>query len=167
MKYLIGIVVAAVVIIGGLYVYSNSSRQTAPEPAPQAGEGGAADANNDAASGTPTNTTGATPTSAAQAGATVTYTASGFSPKTVTVKKGESVTFIDQTGKGMWVASAQHPTHTAYSGTTRTAHCPDTAGTAFDQCGIGSSYTFTFQKTGAWAYHNHVDAGDIGKVIVE
>lgn len=97
---------------------------------------------------------------------TVTYSDSGFSPSIITVKQGTKVTFVKSGSKNMWVAVDEHPSHTEYAGTSRQEHCPDTTGSAFDQCATGSTYTFTFNKTGAWDYHNHVMAGDTGKVIV-
>ena len=105
-------------------------------------------------------------TNAQTGNVTVTYTNSGFSPSVITVKQGTKVTFVNSSSKSMWVASDEHPSHTEYSGTTRQAHCPDAAGTAFDQCSTGSSYTFTFNKAGSWDYHNHVMASDGGKVVV-
>ncbi|MDO8517825.1 MAG: hypothetical protein Q7S26_00840 [bacterium] len=100
----------------------------------------------------------------------VTYTDSGFSPSTVTIAQGGMVTFANQSGGQMWVASGLHPTHTGYSGTSRTQHCPDTAETSFDQCTAvpaGQSYSFTFQKTGTWPYHNHFNSGDFGTIVVQ
>jgi plastocyanin len=99
--------------------------------------------------------------------ATITYTSGGFSPKSVTIAKGGTVTFVNKSGSGMWVASDQHPTHTAYAGTTRSEHCPDAVGSAFDQCTSGDSYSFTFGKAGSWDYHNHVRASDGGMVVVQ
>ncbi|OGG49044.1 hypothetical protein A3G63_00620 [Candidatus Kaiserbacteria bacterium RIFCSPLOWO2_12_FULL_52_8] len=99
--------------------------------------------------------------------AQVTYGPNGFSPSTVTIVKGGTVTFVNQGGDGMWVASAPHPTHEGYSGTTRAQHCPDTTRTAFDQCGIGATYSFTFQKAGTWGYHNHGNPTDVGTVVVQ
>lgn len=106
---------------------------------------------------------GAAPTSAR-----VTYSASGFSPSTVTVKVGGTVTWAD-TGTGkMWVASASHPTHTQYSGTTLAEHCGTaTESTAFDQCEDSSTFSFTFTKAGTWRYHNHSQSSHFGTVIVE
>lgn len=98
--------------------------------------------------------------------ATVIYGPNGFSPATVTIKKGDAVIFVNQGGDEMWVASNPHPTHQGYSGTTKSQHCPDTAGTAFDQCSVGTTYSFTFQKAGAWGYHNHGNASDTGTIIV-
>jgi len=164
MKYLIGIIIVAVVIIGGWYYYSSS--QTASAPTSQDEIGAVAPDLASNPSPTAPTDTAAVPAVPASAGTTVTYTANGFSPQTVTIKKGESVTFVDQgTGK-MWVASAMHPDHTAYSGTTRSEHCPDTIGTAFDQCSTGSTYTFKFDKTGTWKYHNHVMTNSFGSVVV-
>lgn len=97
----------------------------------------------------------------------VTYTANGFSPKTITISKSDTVTFV-ASGGTMWVASNNHPSHTLYSGTTREAHCtggPST--TAFDQCGSGGQYSFTFDKTGTWGYHDHLEASNTGTVIVK
>lgn len=98
--------------------------------------------------------------------ATVTYSGSSFSPQQVTIKKGGTVTWKNASGGNMWVASAQHPTHIVYSGTSRTEHCPDTSRTAFDQCVGGGDYSFTFTKTGTWGFHDHINPSAFGKVVV-
>lgn len=99
--------------------------------------------------------------------ATVTYNGDSFSPSEVTIKKGGTVTWRNTSGGKMWVASAQHPSHTVYAGTSREEHCPDASGAAFDQCaGETGNYSFTFQKTGTWNYHDHLNAQLFGKVIV-
>ncbi|MDO8566530.1 MAG: hypothetical protein Q7R58_00055, partial [bacterium] len=81
-----------------------------------------------------------------------------------------TVIFTNQSTKNMWVASAMHPTHILYSGTSLSQHCPDTSNASFDQCAAGapgSSFSFTFNKEGRnWKYHNHVDASKFGNVIV-
>ncbi|MFZ5844976.1 MAG: hypothetical protein ACOY0S_00725 [Patescibacteria group bacterium] len=85
----------------------------------------------------------------------VKYTDSGFSPLSVTVKAGTSVTFINEAAGGMWVASAVHPTHQLLPG--------------FDQLksvGRGGTYEYTFTKVGTWKYHNHVNPADTGTVVV-
>ena len=69
----------------------------------------------------------------------------------------------------MWVASDPHPTHQGYSGTTVDKHCPDTTGTAFDECTAvpqGGVYTFVFKKVGSWGYHNHANHDAKGTVVV-
>ena len=69
----------------------------------------------------------------------------------------------------MWVASDEHPSHTGYDGTSRTEHCAAnyTGPAAFDQCGSGSQYSFTFNKTGAFDFHNHAAAQFTGTIIVQ
>lgn len=104
--------------------------------------------------------------STAPMAATVKYTANGFTPDPVTIRKGGTVTFTSVDGSPMWVASNAHPTHLQYDGTSRTQHCPNTNGLAFDQCNKGPSYSFIFQKIGSWNYHNHVNADDGGTINV-
>lgn len=100
---------------------------------------------------------------------TVTYTNNGFSPSTATVDVGTTVVFENQSSSGMWVASDEHPTHTHYSGTTLRQHCSD-GSDAFDACteiGAGSSWAFTFNKSGQWSYHDHRSPNRTGTIIVE
>lgn len=100
----------------------------------------------------------------------VTYTDDGYLPATLRVKLGEKVTWVNESSFGMWTASASHPSHMMYAGTTLEEHCPDTLGTAFDVCTSiqpGGSWNFTFNKAGEWKYHNHVHGGHFGTVIVE
>lgn len=96
----------------------------------------------------------------------VTYTANGFLPKTLTVHTGDTVTFVNESGRALWVGSDVHPTHTLYDGTTLKEHCASGANASFDQCGTGDTYSFTFTQAGAWKYHNHVQAGDVGTIVV-
>ena len=98
--------------------------------------------------------------------ATITYDGASFSPSSVTIKKGGTVAWNNEGTAEMWIASAQHPNHTAYSDTSRVAHCPDTSKTAFDQCAGGNNYTFKFDKVGTWNYHDHLNATMFGSVTV-
>lgn len=87
--------------------------------------------------------------------AAVSYTDSGFTPNTITVKKGTTVTFTNQSTKGMWVASAVHPTHQLLPG--------------FDQLksvAKGGTYEYAFDKVGTWKYHMHRNPSDTGSVVV-
>ena len=100
----------------------------------------------------------------------VAYSSAGFSPSELRIKKGETVTWQNNTSADMWVSSAMHPTHMLYSGTSLAAHCPDPSNTSFDACvGVapGGSWSFTFSKAGTWPYHDHLHASFFGKVIVE
>ncbi len=98
------------------------------------------------------------------------YTDAGFTTTSMTINSGDTVRWVNNSSHGMWIGSATHPTHTAYSGTTVAQHCPDTSASAFDQCEStkkGTSFSFTFNKEGTWGYHNHVRASDYGKIIVK
>lgn len=100
----------------------------------------------------------------------VIYTDSGYSPKEITIKIGDTVKWENQSSHGMWTSSAMHPTHIIYGGTSLEEHCPDVNNTSFDQCASGQpgqSWFFKFDKQGVWRYHNHVQASDFGSVIVE
>ncbi len=101
------------------------------------------------------------------ADATVYYTSGGFQPQQVTVDEGDTVRWVNNASGGMWVGSNDHPTHTKYDGTSTREHCPNPGSDTFDQCSSGDSYSFTFNKTGEWGYHNHVAAFDKGTVTVE
>lgn len=98
---------------------------------------------------------------------TVIYTENGFDPETITITQGETVRFVNESDNQMWVASDEHPTHTQYAGTTLSEHCKANTNTGFDQCGDGDTFTFTFDKSGTWNYHNHLFSTDQGSVIVE
>lgn len=88
---------------------------------------------------------------------TITYNGTGYLPKTVTVKKGDSVTFVNESDGGMSTASDPHPSHSIY---------PE-----FDQYKSSQrgqkSYTFVFDKVGTWGYHNHLNSSAVGTVVVE
>lgn len=108
-------------------------------------------------------------TSAQATGPTIHYTATGFTPKDVTIQVGQKVTFVNDTAGGMWVASDAHPTHTDFDGTDRATHCSGTytGPTPFDQCQSGSTYTFVFTKAGTFTFHNHMAAQYQGTVTVQ
>jgi len=86
---------------------------------------------------------------------TINYTESGFSPAAITVKKGTSVSFENQSTVGMWVASDVHPTHQLLPGFD--------AKKSFIK---GEVYTYTFAKVGTWTFHNHASPTHLGKVVV-
>jgi plastocyanin len=102
--------------------------------------------------------------------ALVEITAEGFVPSELTVKQGETVTWVNKNTKAHWVASAQHPTHKIYPGS-GIEKC-GTGEAIFDACrGLaqGESFSFTFNEKGSWNYHDHLNVGQpfFGKIIVE
>ena len=98
----------------------------------------------------------ASPTGAVIASVEVDYTATGFSPVSISIKKGGKVKFVNKTSGPMSVASNPHPTHTDYPGLDQ--YKSPQKGQA--------EYDFTFDKVGTWAYHNHAKPGDVGTVVV-
>ena len=94
----------------------------------------------------------------------ITYTSGGFSPSVINVKKGEEVTFLNESCVGRCPASAIHPTHTLYP---TQGGC---VGSTFDACqGIepGEAWSFKFDIAGSFKYHNHLNPSQTGTVVVE
>lgn len=94
----------------------------------------------------------------------ITYSDTGYSPNPLTVKLGETVTFKNNSSLSMWPASAMHPTHAVYP---TTGGC---LGSTFDACkGVlpGESWSFKFDKTGSWKYHDHLKPTVFGTIVVE
>lgn len=94
---------------------------------------------------------------------TITYTDAGFSPANITINKGDTVKFVNNSSSDMWPASAMHPTHLAYP---EQSSC--FAG-KFDGCHVtkGNSYSMKFNLVGAWGYHDHLNASKFGKITVQ
>lgn len=168
MKKSVWIALAVVVVLVGLYAWlggGNASQEAATNPETQ---GSAASQNSGGITGGVDVPAGIEVTPSVVH--TVRVTADGFEPATLTVKVGDTVVWQNDTTRGVWPASAVHPSHTAYDGTSLDEHCPNTSGTAFDSCGAvaaGASWGFTFNKAGTWGYHDHLDALVRGTVVVE
>jgi plastocyanin len=103
-----------------------------------------------------------------QISATVIYDGVKFSPTIITIKQGSTVNFIDKSGKQMWIASNLHPAHIGYDGTSRETHCAVSyvGPKPFDECSLGTSFSFMFSKIGSWSYHDHVNSNANGTVVV-
>jgi plastocyanin len=84
------------------------------------------------------------------------YTDTGFQPSLLTVRKGDVVTFTNDSNVGMWVASNPHPTHTDY---------PEL--NMHTSVGKDSKFIFTFDKTGTWGYHNHLNQNHQAVIVVD
>jgi len=161
------ITIIVIVIIAAIAYFAFTGTVAAPAPAGNTAT--TTETVDTAVTVTPEDTTASV--AAPAAAAVITYTDAGFSPKTTTVKVGTTVRFVNNSSRGMWVASDQHPTHTHYDGTSLQQHCSagvDTNG-GFDECtavNSGSVYSFTFPKAGTFTFHNHVQASDTGTVTV-
>lgn len=83
----------------------------------------------------------------------VRYSDGGFAPREIDISVGTTVTFLNESGKSMWVGSDPHPVHTDY---------PE-----FDQLGSDDEYVYTFKEAGRYPYHNHLSPRDIGVIVVK
>lgn len=166
-KTIITIIIIAVVLVGGYFLLGGTyqPKPSVTQPSSKATQSSALEPSNDVA--IPQPPVSQTSTTEEKV---VTYTDLGYSPSTLTVKNGETVIFKNQSSQSMWTASAVHPSHIVYSGTSLGTHCPDIKNTTFDTCAgtkPGSAWSFTFTKQGTWKYHNHLSPGDTGTIIVE
>lgn len=101
---------------------------------------------------------------------TIRVTAAGFEPASLAIKRGESVTWVNEASRLAWPASAVHPTHRAYPGSDIAKCGTAEAASIFDACGgiaPGGSWSFVFDNAGTWKYHDHLRASVTGSVTVE
>ncbi len=99
----------------------------------------------------------------------VEITSSGFNPKILNVKVGDSVAFMNKDSVEHWPASAMHPTHKVYPGSDIEKCNTAEERNIFDSCrGIaqGGEYKFTFNEKGSWKYHDHLDSRLMGTINV-
>lgn len=80
---------------------------------------------------------------------------SGFRPQSLKVKVGTKVVWTNRSGTAASVNSASHPTHLVYP--------PLNLGSF----GNGDTLSLVFDKPGTYKYHNHLNAGQTGAVVVE
>lgn len=88
----------------------------------------------------------------------------GFTPNSLTINKGDVVVFRVVGDGEFWPASDVHPTHSFYP---ESGGC---IGSSFDACkGLksGEEYEFKFNEVGTWYYHDHLNPGNKGVIIVK
>lgn len=96
-------------------------------------------------------------------------TSSGFSPRTLTINAGDTVTWTNKDSRRHWPASASHPTHTIYPGSSISKCGTSAESEIFDACrglSAGESYSFIFSEKGTWQYHDHLSTSRTGTIIV-
>jgi len=101
--------------------------------------------------------TKASPEESVKATASVDITAKGFSPATITIKKGTLVTFTNKDKKEHQVASDPHPNHTKLAGFDSVTNLK-----------TSNTYSFLFEKAGTYTYHDELNPLKFkGTVIVK
>jgi len=92
--------------------------------------------------------------SEAATAAIITYTDDGFSPATVTVVAGSTITVENESSGELEFKSGKHPAHN------------DNTELNQEEINSGESLSFTVNKVGTWGYHNHYDADKKGTIVV-
>ena len=85
---------------------------------------------------------------------TISFTDEGFSPSSLTVKKGTVITVVNQSSKSVQFSSDDHPTHTHNDEMNMKTLAPGTSG------------TFTANTVGTHGFHDHIDDSKVGTLTV-
>lgn len=85
----------------------------------------------------------------------ITYTDEGFNPATLTVAAGTTVTITNESSEDLDFSSDKHPIHTDNPELNR------------NTLSSGDSETFKVTKPGTWGYHNHLNPGRKGTIVVQ
>ncbi len=140
---IIGVVIVAVVA-GAAFLFVNNSKKDNNTTSKQ---------NTENSTNSSTSTT--TDTTTATSSVTIIYTDSGFSPSSVKVISGGSVTVKNNSSRTIQFDSNPHPAHT------------DNTELNLGLVGAGESKSFTVTKKGTWEYHDHLNASAGGTIVVE
>lgn len=147
--------IAAVIVIGIIVAFVIKSRSPSPSEVPQGSE---------QLQKQGVQTDAAPPSGRAQESsrtvrsgvAEVNYTAGGFVPRTVNMKAGETIRFVNRSRIGMRVSSNPHPTHTEYADLNQPR-----------SSSVGEVYSLVLLKKGIFGYHNHDKPSDTGVLTIE
>lgn len=92
---------------------------------------------------------------------TVKYSDAGFEPREITVTKGTTVTFVNNTQIPLWAVTDPHPDHTDYPAFDAAANRQQG-----DMPKPGEDFVFTFEQAGTFGYHNHAAPEHTGTIVV-
>lgn len=110
------------------------------------------------------------PTPTPVQGKIIEITSSGFNPDTLTINVSETVTFVNKDTVPHWVATDPHPGHDQYPEYFEQPVPVGCSRSKFDACrGLpqGETFSFTFNLTGTWTYHDHLNPLLKGTVVVQ
>lgn len=101
---------------------------------------------------------------------TIVFSGNAYSPREITIKKGDTITFRNEGEREMWPASAIHPSHRAYPGSGIEKCETAEKDNIFDACkGLisGAEWSFAFNEVGEWFFHDHLMPEENGKITVQ
>lgn len=152
-KYIIGILVIVVAVWAGFYFGKKAA--VAPS-APDSAALGVATTTGTAGmkTGVRSSTTNA-PVLTKTGAYLVSYTGYGFSPSKLTIKRGKSVHFVNNSSKAMSLTAVDQMSQ-IYRELNQE-----------QSVGLGGSYDFTFLTPGTWDYMNRNSQTNRGTIIVE
>lgn len=136
-KTIIGVIVL-VVVLGGGYLLMKQTPSPTPPPS------------------VVTPPTAVTPPPAPLGEVVITVGNSGYTPDKITIKKDETVKFVNAASEDRWPASNIHPTHQIYPEFDPKRPIP-----------AGQSWSFTFDKVGIWRCHDHLEPTHTCTITVE
>lgn len=92
----------------------------------------------------------------------VRYDGLSFQPQNIKVRVGTKVFFVNESKqqRPMYIASDEHPTHENYPGF-------DAAAVNRKFPAMSESFSFVFDRTGTWGYHDHNYPSARGTIIIE
>jgi plastocyanin len=139
-KALIIIVIIVVLGIGAFVLFKKPTNKNNNQTA------------NNSTSNTSSNSSNSSSTAAA---ATITYSDSGYSPATITVKSGDTVAIKNTSSHEVQFDSDPHPVHT------------DDTDLNAGLVEPGQTKTFTVTQKGTFGYHNHLDPSQTGTIVIQ
>lgn len=95
------------------------------------------------------------PSSSMTDGLKITLSDAGYTPATLTIKVGDTVTWTNDGSKPATVSSDPHPSHSIYP--------PLNLGTFKP----GGTHSLKFDTAGTYGYHNHLNSSQTGTIIVK
>lgn len=129
---ILGVIVLTIILVGGYYIVRSY------------GENSSQDNTNQTQSQDATNEPGV-----------IIFDGASFSPQTLTVQSGETVTIRNTSSQVLEFDSDPHPAHT------------DNTELNVGVVRPGESQTFTVDRVGTYGYHDHLDSRISAELIVE
>lgn len=154
---IMGLIAVILIAGGGFFVLSmdkdDSANNSSTTPTTTPTQSDRSTTTPPTASDTPANTTDTDEGDAAAA--TISYTDNGFSPDSVTVKSGDTVTIENTSEDNVQFNSDPHPSHTENSELN------------VGMIAAGDAKSFIVTKKGSFGFHNHLNSSQKGTISVE